>query len=82
MELNRSVAVMEELRQFRWIDEYTKHVEIDFTLFNINLDMFMMVGLEVAYDKAGTSNTHFLIQTVVMDAYEWVGVLSYFFGLC
>ena len=71
-ETNRSISIVEELKKFRWIDEFTKHVEVDFTIFNINLDMFAAVGLEVEYDLAGISKPTFLIQALMLDVYEWV----------
>ena len=40
---NESLAIVKELKAGRWIDQGTRFVTIDFTLYNANINLFNIV---------------------------------------
>ena len=40
---NESVAIMQELKAGRWIDQGTRYIVIDFSMYNANVNLFSIV---------------------------------------
>lgn len=66
------IATVNLMRLYRWLDRQTKSVEITMPLYNINLKIWSIVNLQIAFDLAGGVIPKSFIHVTNLEPYNLV----------
>nr|XP_032805655.1 polycystic kidney disease 2-like 1 protein [Petromyzon marinus] len=77
---NESAPMLQELKDYLWLDHGTRAVFIDFTTYNGNINLFCVVRLVVEFPLTGGALPSYQFRTVKLIRY--VSAFDYFIMAC